>query len=31
MKDNADVITTIENKYETKSFMNRLTIAIARK
>ena len=28
-KNEADVVTTIENKYETKSFMNRLTIAIA--
>ena len=28
-KNEADVVTTIEDEYETKSFMNRLTIAIA--
>ena len=28
MKNEADVATTIENKYETKSFINRLMIAI---
>ena len=27
-KNEIDVVTTIENKYEIKSFMNRLTIAI---
>ena len=31
MKNEVDVVTTIENEYETKSFMNRLTIVIARK
>ena len=31
MKDEADVVTTTENEYKTKSFMNRLTIAIVRK
>ena len=30
-KNKVDVVTTIENEYETKSFMNRLTIAIAQK
>ena len=30
-KNEADVVTTIENEYETKSFMSRLAIAIARK
>ena len=28
MKNEADVVTTIENEYETKSFMNHLMIAI---
>ena len=31
MKNEADVVTTIENEYKTKSFMNHLTIAIAQK
>ena len=31
MKNDVDVVTTIKNEYETKLFMNRLTIAIARK
>ena len=31
MKNEVDVVTTIENEYKTKSFMNRLTIAIAQK
>ena len=30
-KNEADVVTTIENEYETKLFMNYLTIAIVRK
>ena len=30
-KNEVDVITTIENEYKTKSFMNRLIIAIVRK
>ena len=31
MKNEVNVVTTIEDEYKTKSFMNRLTIAIARK
>ena len=30
-KNDVDVITTIKNKYEMKSFINRLTITIIRK
>ena len=30
-KNDVDVVIIIENKYKTKLFMNRLTIAIARK
>ena len=30
-KNEVDVVMTIENKYKTKSFMNRLTIMIIRK
>ena len=29
IKNEADVVTTIKNEYKTKSFMNRLIIAIA--
>ena len=31
MKNETDVVTTIENEYKTKSFINCLTIAIVRK
>ena len=31
MKNEVDVVITIENEYETKLFINRLTIVIARK
>ena len=31
MKNEADVVMTIENEYKTKLFMNRLTIMIIRK
>ena len=31
MKNEIDVVTTIENEYEMKLFMNRLTIVIVRK